>query len=269
MKVPPPSSDPIGIAKRALTVAGAFLLATTATTVSMPPATAGIDLFSTPRAKQARGRVPGRRRGGARRGPCPDTDTQLTALVAAVEIETQTLPETYVGGITTAEHPTFWFDVPYRLNDEATAEFVLQDDSGQDIYRTTSAEFATANQTPGATTPGIIGISLPEALEPLTVGQTYQWYFKVDCGAESPLYVRGGIERVALEPALANQLSIILPLEQVALYQANEIWYDAVSAITPLYLAQKDNPTVSAAWTELMRSLGLEHLEHIDIVSSS
>ena len=253
MKVSSRSSRSIGIPKRTLAIAGAFLLATTAIALPIPPATAGINLFSSPRDKQARGRVPGRRRGGARRDTCPDTETQLTALVAAVEVETQTLPETYVGGVATAERPTFWFDVPYRLDNDVTAEFVLQDNSGQDIYRATSTELAIAHPTPG-----IIGVSLPESLDPLTVGQTYQWYFKIYCGAESPLYVQGGIERIALEPALANQLSTTSPLEQVALYQTNEIWYDAVSAIAPLYLAQKSDPTISAAWMELLRALGLE-----------
>ncbi|MBE9064206.1 DUF928 domain-containing protein, partial [cf. Phormidesmis sp. LEGE 11477] len=154
-----------------------------------------------------------------------------------------------------AERPTFWFDVPYALNSAITAEFVLQNDSGQDIYRTTSAEFASLDQTPG-----LVGISLPEELTPLAIGKTYQWYFKIDCGAESPLYVQGGIERTTLSPTLENQLSTASPLEQAALYQANEIWYDAVDTIAPLYLTQKHNPTVNVAWTELLRSLGIDQL---------
>lgn len=256
MKVLSQSNHAPVVAKRALAIAGAFLLGATAIALPAPPAVAGINLFSSTRDKQARGSVPGRRRGGARRGTCPAAETQLTALVAAVEVETPTLPETYVGGVTTAEHPTFWFDVPYRLDNEVTAEFVLQNDSGQDIYRTTSPELAIANQTPG-----VIGISLPETLAPLAVGQTYQWYFKIDCGADSPLYVQGGIERIALEPAIASQLSTTSPLEQASLYQASEIWYDAVSAIAPLYLAQKADPTLSAAWIELMQSLNLEQID--------
>ncbi|MBE9064415.1 hypothetical protein, partial [cf. Phormidesmis sp. LEGE 11477] len=69
--------------KRALAIAGAFLLGTTAIATSMPPAIASLTSFSSPPDKQARGRVPGRRRGGARRGTCAETRTQLVALVAA------------------------------------------------------------------------------------------------------------------------------------------------------------------------------------------
>ncbi len=252
MKVSSGINYSAGTAKRMLALAGALLLGTSAIALVAPPATASLNIFSNPQDKQARGRVPGRRRGGARRGTCAATTTQLVALVAAVEVETQTLPETYVGGITSAERPTFWFDVPYTLNDEITAEFVLQNNSGQDVYRTTSAEFAADYQTAG-----IIGISLPPEIPPLTIGETYEWYFKIDCGAESPLYVQGGIERTTLTPTLANQLSAASPLEQAELYQANDFWYDAVSAIAPLHLAQEEDPAISAAWSALMRSLGL------------
>ena len=235
--------------RRALALTGACLLGMSAIALPAPPAEAGLGLFSSSRGRQARGRVPGRRRGGAKRGTCPETENSLLALTSATEVETNTLPETYVGGVTTAERPTLWFDVPYALTDELTAEFVLQDSQGQDVYRTTSAEFSTPNQTPG-----IVGVAISSEAS-LEIGSPYQWYFKVNCGSESPLYVQGGIERVALSPEMASQLAAASPLEKAALYQENEIWYDAVDAIAPLYLAQPNDPSVSAAWAELLRSL--------------
>ena len=239
------------LSKRALALTGAFLLGINAIALPIPSAEASPGLFSRVRDKQARGSVPGRRRGGARRGTCPDTDRSLLALVPATEVETDTLPETYVGGVTTAEHPTLWFDVPYALTDDLTAEFVLQDSQGQDVYRTTSAEFSASKQTPG-----IVGVSVSSEV-PLAIGSTYQWYFKVDCGSDSPLYVQGGIERVALSPGMASQIAAASPLEKAALYQKNEIWYDAVDVIAPLYLAQPSDPNLEAAWEGLWRSLNL------------
>lgn len=163
------SSEDINVqADRESLVALPLLLGASAIALSSLPAEANFSLFSSPSDKQARGRVPGRRRGGARRGTCPETKTQLVALISAIEVETDTLPETYVGGITTAERPTFWFDVPYELTNELTAEFVLQDGQGQDIYRTTSAEFAAASQTPG-----IIGITPSSELTPLEIGRAH------------------------------------------------------------------------------------------------
>ena len=237
--------------KGALVLGGASLLGISMIAIPAPPAEAGLNLFSSPRDKQARGSVPGRRRGGARRGSCPNTERALIALVPATEVETETLPETYVGGVTTAEHPTLWFDVPYALTDDITAEFVLQDSQGQDVYRTTSAEFAAAKQTPG-----LIDVSVSSEIS-LETGKTYQWYFKVNCGSDSPSYVQGGIERIAASPEIANQTAAASPLEKAALYQKNAIWYDVVDIIAPLYLAQPNDPSLITAWEELLRSLNL------------
>lgn len=201
--------------------------------------------------KQARGRVPGRRRGGAKRGACRETENSLLALISATEVETDTLPETYVGGVTTSERPTVWFDVPYSLTEELTAEFVLQDNQGQDVYRVTSAEFSVPSQTPG-----MVGVSITSEV-PLEIGRTYQWYFKVNCSSDSPIYVQGGIERVALDPDMADQLATASPLEKATIYRENEIWYDAVNAIAPLYLAQPSDSSIQSAWTDLLRSLDL------------
>ncbi len=239
--------------KRFLAIAGAITLGATAITLTTPPAEASLSLLSATKSKLARGRVPGRRRGGARRGSCSNTQTPLVAIVAATEVDTETLPETYVGGITAAEYPTFWFDVPYSLTNELTAEFVLQDDLGQDVYRATSAEFATAGQTPG-----VMGIALPPELAPLEIGKVYQWYFKVNCGSETPPYVQGGIERVAIAPRLANQLRAATPLEQAALFQENELWYDAVTILAPRHRAEPDNSTIQAIWNDLLQSLDLQ-----------
>ena len=236
----------------ALALAGAWLLGATVIARPLTSVAASFSLLALSKNKQPRGEVPGRRRGGARRGSCPETSTPLVALTSATEVETETLPETYVGGVTTAEYPTFWFEVPYELTNELTAEFTLQNNQGQDIYRITSIDFSTSEQTPG-----MVGVPLSTEIAPLEIGQIYQWYFKLNCGSEAPLYVQGGIERVALEPALANQLEIATPLEQATLYRENGIWYDAVTVLAPLYRAQPNDPTISAAWRDLLRSLGL------------
>lgn len=204
--------------------------------------------------KQMGGQVPGRRRGGARRGACPITSTELTALVPATEVTTQTLPETYVGGKTIAEHPTFWFYVPHSLTN-LTAEFILQDDMGRDLYRISSADLPASEQTPG-----IISVSLPSTIAPLEINKVYQWYFKLNCEAEAPVYVRGGIERIPLPSELANQLATAAPEEQANLYLTNDIWYDAVTVLAQRHRSNPSNPTIKAAWTNLLQSVGLEDI---------
>ena len=250
----------IPLSMRFLPLTSAFigLLGASVIAFPLPPADASISLFSAARDgdKQARGSVPGRRRGGARRGTCPETETQLVALVPATEIETETLPETYVGSVTAAGYPTIWFDVPYQLTNELTAEFVLQDEQGQDVYRRTLFEAADVEQTSG-----LVSMSLPSELSPLEIGKTYQWYFKINCGSESPLYVQGGIERVRLDADLTNQIENAMPLAQAELYQENEVWYDAINVVAQLRRSQPDDPTVDSAWMDLLRSLDIQNLQ--------
>lgn len=204
--------------------------------------------------KQAKGRVPGRRRGGARRGDCPATSRQLTALVPETEISTmQALPETYVGGSTTAEYPTFWFYVPYLLANHLSAEFILQDDTGRNIYRVTSTDFPATNKTPG-----IISISLPSTIAPLKIGKVYQWYFKLNCGMETPMYVQGGIERIPLAQDLAKQLASATPSGQANLYMQNNLWYDAVTVIAERYRTNPTDTTIKSAWANLLQAIDLE-----------
>ncbi|NJR66226.1 MAG: DUF928 domain-containing protein [Leptolyngbyaceae cyanobacterium CRU_2_3] len=83
-----------------------------ATYIKFKPPTLGNTLSNAPG---------GRQRGGGSRGDCPLITQPLTALA----------PETVagaVGGLTTEDHPTFWFYVPYALTDEHPAEFVLLDE---------------------------------------------------------------------------------------------------------------------------------------------
>ena len=207
--------------------------------------------FKSVKDKQSRGKVPGRRRGGARRSSRLATQAELVAIAAATEVETQTLLETYVGGVTTAERPTFWFDVPCSLTDDMTAEFILQDDQGEVVYRVGSNDFADL-----AHTPGVIGLSLPSAIAPLKTDKIYQWSFSLDCHSESPLSVQGGVERVPLDPTFADELASATPLEQAALYRENEVWYDAITELAQLR-RELDDAAVSAAWADLLRSLDL------------
>jgi hypothetical protein len=242
--------------KSILVLTSVLLIASNEISFAAIPVQASLAKFNSIQARQMGGRVPGRRRGGARRsGACPTPDTELTALVPANEATTQTLPETYVGGSTTAEYPTFWFYVPHALTADLTAEFILQDDSGQDIYRATSTDFPASEQTPG-----IVGVSLPATVAPLEVGKTYQWYFKLNCEAETPLYVQGGIERIPLDPNLASQLANASPSEQANLYVANDIWYDAITVLAQLHRSTSNDPTIKSALTNLLQSVGLEDI---------
>ena len=199
--------------------------------------------------KQSEEQVPGRRRGGARRGTCPNMPVPLTALVPAHIDDRQPLPTVYVGGLTVAARPTFWFYVPYPLSSEMSAEFILQD-AGTDIYR-------VALTAMPATSPSLVSVTLPASVTPLEIDKTYQWYFKVNCTSESPPFVQGGIRRIALDPTLADQLATASPSEQVELYRANNIWLDAIATLSDLQQANPSDRAIAADWKNLLESIGI------------
>ena len=240
--------------KHTLALAGALLIASPIIDFASMPVQASPNTSDSYN-KQAKGRVPGRRRGGARRGDCPATSTPLTALIPETSVSSKALPEIYVGGSTTAEYPTFWFYVPYSLSADLTAEFILQDDTGQNIYRVASTDFPAAEVSPG-----IVSISLPSAIAPLKIGKFYKWYFKLNCDRETPMYVQGGIERITLNANLAKQLAQATPQDRANLYIKNNAWYDAVDIIAKLYRTNPTDSNTKSAWINLLQAIGLQDI---------
>lgn len=96
----------------------------------------------------------GRVRGGARRGLCPSVNPQFTALVPF----TQPAPSVmHVWGLTTTERPSLWFYVPFAKSSAYPAEFILQDEEANPIYK---SAIALPQQ------PGVMSISLPASVSP-------------------------------------------------------------------------------------------------------
>lgn len=197
--------------------------------------------------------APGQREAAASRGGCPRMDTPLTALVPVIQATTSgnKMAAESVWSLTSGEHPTFWFYVPYSPSSLHSVEFVLQDEADNDIYR-------TPVKLPK--TPGIIGLRLPSTSQPLEVGRMYHWFFKVYCtpqNAAVPIFVEGWVQRVAPNPSLVSQLKSATPQQRVALYAQNGIWFDALTHLAQLRVVQPKDTTLKANWDELLQSAGL------------
>lgn len=210
----------------------------------------------------------GRQRGAAARGTCPAADLPLTAFVPAVEQTSgegqgKPLATTNVWGLTVAEYPTFWFYVPYAQASAHFGEFVLQDEGDNDVYRTPVT-------LPG--TPGTVGIRLPSTSAPLEIGKRYHWYFKIYCNPQrisnpvNPIFVEGWVQRVTPNPTLISQLTVATPKQQIALYAANGIWYEALTSLAELRLVEPNDPTLEADWADLLRSISLDNVASQPIV---
>lgn len=190
----------------------------------------------------------GRGRGGGSRGTCKQYEA-LTALVPATKRGNQAI----VGGLTTAQHPTFWFYIPEPLTADSAIEFVLQDDADNYIYRQTFK---------GLETPlGVLRLSVPTTAKPLEVGRSYRWVFSIYCSpqnATTNVFVRGSIQRVALAADVQRQLvAAKTPLEQATLYAEKGIWYDALTTLGEQRRQNGGDAAINAAWTELLQQSNL------------
>lgn len=195
----------------------------------------------------------GRRRGGASRCPgCKYDDLRLTALVPGDQLQSSL-------ALTVAEHPTFWFYIPYTLTPSRPVEFVLQDTADNYIYKTTF--------TAAGTQAGVVSFSLPQKLPPLQVGQRYHWTFMVQ-DPSNFMFVQGVVQRVALSPTLLNQLKTATPTEKIALYAANGIWHEALTTLAELRRTNPQDATFKAAWTDLLHSVGLDDVMNEPILQS-
>jgi hypothetical protein len=165
----------------------------------------------------------------------------------------------YVLGLTVAEHPTFWFYVPYSLTPSLSVEFSLQDEKGKEVYKT----FLTTSET----SPGVVGFELPSTEAPLEVGKMYHWFFLIYCTPEDPVFVDGWVKRVALNPSLNRQLAQATPQQSFALYAKAGIWYEAVTSLAKLRRKNPDDATLSAEWTQLLKSIDLDAIAQEPITS--
>ncbi|MEO1377916.1 MAG: DUF928 domain-containing protein [Cyanobacteria bacterium J06635_10] len=206
-----------------------------------------------------RGR-PTKREGMGSRDNCPSTDIPLTALI----------PENKVSKVVEA-NPKFWLFIAYQASNIPTGEFVLQDEAHNDVYRT---NFSVEKGE------GIVSISLGSG-KTLETNKIYQWYFKLYCHASGdalgayrdkssvPIYVRGWVKRVALQPLQKKQLSAATsPRQLVAFYAQNGIWYSALTELAKLRQENPGNRIFARDWLQLLRDIGLQELSNMPIVGN-
>ena len=162
--------------------------------------------------------------------------------------------------LTTRDRPTFWIYVPYTQAEARYGEFSLHNSEGE-LYRTRFQLTAK---------PGIIGVRLPSTVAPLEVGKLYRWYVDVNCSVltssddlSTPASLTGVVERVAFSTDLARKLKTTSqPLNRIAIYARNGIWYDVVTELAQLRLEQPGNPVLKQAWHKLLcdRNVNLDDI---------
>ncbi|MEM6400675.1 MAG: DUF928 domain-containing protein [Cyanobacteria bacterium P01_D01_bin.116] len=209
----------------------------------------------------------GRSRGGGRRGPCPDlgTNPNLTAIVPFTQNtikvgETEVLREN-VWGLTTQASPQFPFYVPFTEKDSLPTEFLLRDEESKEII------YQSVVKLPNK--PGVINISLPKTVKPLEENKNYRWYFNIYCETQKPipsLRVEGVVRRVKLSEELATKINAAKPRDQVELYAAEGIWFNAINTLTKLREQEPENKEFVENWQSLLESIKLSDISEQPLV---
>lgn len=188
---------------------------------------------------------PLRRTGAAVRGGCNySTADKLVALLPATEPV-----------LTVAEYPTVFVSLPQTTAKEA--EFVLLNaNKDQVLYETTITL---------PSNPGIVSFSLPKegSLPPLETGKNYYWYFSVICNPQEraeDLVAEGQFQRVELSSKLASDLKNASLGDRPVVYVEAGIWYEALTTLAELRRSSPNDLKISADWTELLKSVGLENI---------
>ncbi|MCC5663632.1 DUF928 domain-containing protein [Nostoc sp. CHAB 5784] len=188
---------------------------------------------------------PGKRAEAGSRGCGQDINKPLTSsqkrLTALVPVYSNS---ELVFGTTIAEYPSFLFYVPYS-SDFASGEFVLEDE----------AQNQTTYKTSLTGTPGVVNLRLPSKTTSLEIGKQYRWYLNIYCQKDNQIIanVEGYVKREQLKPALKTQLEKATPRQQVNLYAANGIWYEALSVASELRRTNLQD----TSWTALLQAVGL------------
>lgn len=207
--------------------------------------------------------APRDRRGAGTRGDCPATNKPLTALVPLVsttanqkQVTTGTSNTQYVLGLTTSEHPTFWFYVPYLPKNLNSVKFVILDEKNNSLTKE-PIPITLFN------TPGVIRVNVPKTEKPLEIGQYYHWYFLIDCNPQNnseDIAVEGLVQRIVPNDELTHRLKTATPRQRVALYAQAGIWQDALTTLGELRTRQRQDASLATDWKDLLESVGLENI---------
>jgi hypothetical protein len=193
--------------------------------------------------------APGRTVGGGQRSPdCVNRDNpSLTVLAPTNNV-----------GTTISSNPTLFWYIPRTK--AQSAKFMVLDGEENEVYETTLALTGV---------PGVVKLSLPKTVS-LAPGKTYRWVLMLECNSEDhsmDAYVQGNLERRELSVADKAKLAqATQPLQKAEVYAGASIWQETVSILAQLRHDRPSDPTVIAAWKELLKSVKLDAIANEPLV---
>ncbi|MEG4027406.1 MULTISPECIES: DUF928 domain-containing protein [unclassified Microcoleus] len=194
--------------------------------------------------------APDNRQGGTHRGCKLRDGLFITPLI----------PESNIG-LTITESPTFFV---YVSQPAAQVEFILLNaDESEVVYETTLKNDKA----------GIVGVSLSEKdkTKNIEVGKRYVWSFALACDPlerSGDYIVKGWMQRIEPQANLKNDLANPDPMAKVIAYAKNGIWYETLATLAEMRRRAPDDSRLTAEWTQLLQSQGLESIATQPLVQS-
>ncbi|GFE67508.1 DUF928 domain-containing protein [Chroococcus sp. FPU101] len=187
--------------------------------------------------------------GGSRRCGVENTDhNQLQQCLPLIALVSEGLAQT------TQTLPSLWFYLPPIPNsDQIVLEFVLRDQEDQLVYEATFKPTHQGEMTS-------FQLTQSQTFKGLVEGKAYHWYLSVIHKAQDRSHddvVEGWLQRVPLNPSVAQQLKQATPIEKVRIYQQAELWPEAIATMASLKQIQPNDPIIGQKWQQLLTALEL------------
>jgi hypothetical protein len=176
--------------------------------------------------------------GGTRPINCNDVYSCLIPLLPAT-----TTKQLDYYPLTVSERPTVYVSLPRT---SGTAVFTLYQHMPSAIKKIHRFSF------PVKTSGGIISIAIPPSSPALQNDNTYEWTLSLNNESANGL-----VRRVQLKPSLKQKISQAKPLEKLAIYAAEGIWYDSVATLAELRSANPFDRNIFTAWSVFLDSVNL------------
>ncbi len=160
------------------------------------------------------------------------------------------LPKSKIGR-TISEYPIFFLYLP--KTEAKVAEFVLQDDKGNQIYQTT----LNINNSSG-----VIGVSIPtnQNISPLQIDKNYTWSVSLICDSDDrskDVFEKRTVRRVEVSADIRSQLQKADPRLKAVIYAQTGIWQDALSTLVAARRVNPNDADLAADWKILLDSVNL------------
>ncbi|MEM9276573.1 MAG: DUF928 domain-containing protein, partial [Cyanobacteria bacterium P01_F01_bin.143] len=171
--------------------------------------------------------------GGSTRGnTCDRNQKENNEITALVPESDQSL--------TMQQHPSFFVYVS-PMNGEKSAILVVKDET-EDYYYSQQLMIPAAG--------GVIKMTLNEDAPPLEVGQSYDWFLRIQCNTtlqpEDP-QISATITRVE------GNIPSMTPEESVLFFTNSQIWYDSLNSAFELSKSGQD-----LYWSQLLSDIEMQ-----------